>query len=639
MKKIDFWNTPQPYNDFLVFSFEKGRIKDSLKSTLKSKLKDIGISNFVNKHYGKFESISAISYIEKDLMSSDGDIPILSGIAQHNGTLYFGQDSIKGKSDFLDNSVGIFTLLNINVRGIKITQDFMGSGTLFYVEFDDIFISSNRYHLLLLFLSWIGFKGELNYAKVIANLYSSTTFLKTNISEQMDIEGVFQLPFNSEIIINNDGWFITEKLEVVEVLKGCRPDERKELMKKAKEEILENIAAVLNQERFSKVIVDISGGYDSRAVFAGVLNFENAMNFIEIYARDVPGQNDLEIAAGLKSLFNGKFYEETGRKQYPMTTDESLNVFRSSYMGTFYNLAYGAWSPKGENNEEIRLSGGYGEIFRLFWYKVYKNIMSDNLSTNELASKLVDSFPPITKSMLKYKDTLIELIKNEFDKINCSCSDSIEKFEKHYQFFRNRYHIGMKAFQFYNDCPIWYPLMSKSLLRVANSLNYKDKLNEELILEVIENLHPLLPWIDFGEVPSQQNEGLQKIEISDVRFKNCKVEINKNLDNWKLTERKNQETLLKERPKMEESFYLNWRDNKSHLNEELFLLVDYLREYNSLFKELLDNEMVEYLKNIKNNRLINEMYSKLCSLYDQIEIFRDNGSSHELEGVLFEKGV
>lgn len=185
---------------------------------------------------------------------------LLSGMAQHRGEFYFGQNDIIQDVDF-GESVGIFTLVSFKESEIKISQDFIGCGTLFYAELNGYSVVSNRYHLLLLVLSWNGFKGELNPAKIATTLYhSKTVFLEANISSQMDIRGVYQLPLHSEIIIDYRGFRIIDKQSVRKAFEGYSPSERKELMENAKSEVVKNITSVMESNRFSKIVTDLSGG-------------------------------------------------------------------------------------------------------------------------------------------------------------------------------------------------------------------------------------------------------------------------------------------------------------------------------------------------------------------------------------------
>jgi len=614
---LKFWNTSYPFNDFVVISFKKDSVLPIEK--VKHLLKDNGIKHQNETSIGCQQIILASAFPG---VCVEGVYLVFSGVAQCDGRFIFGQKEItETEISNLRNSVGLFTFAMIKKGELLLTQDFVGMGTLFYSDMGGAFIVSNRYHLLLLVLACMGYKGKLLQSKVISTIYSYTTFLAQNVSSKMDIEGTYQLPFHQEIIINKRGAEIIDKTEVLNAFKGrMTVGERHELFLQGKREIIDNIESVMVSKFFKKVVLDLSGGQDSRAVLSALLNIENGINMVELFTKNNPGSKDLEIASGLKNLLGGRYYREDGRPQYPVTLKESLNIWRSYYMGTyFYSLGLGAWSPRGENQKQIRLSGGCGEIYKGNWYPIYRNAIENIDDASALVNQLVNSFPSVFNNNLEYRQILKDLLIEEIN--NIPGKNALDKLENQYIYFLNRYHFGMKAFEYYHDCPIWFPLMSKSMFTLAMSIPVDERLNQNLLLELIEQLHPLLVWIDFEKLGRIYKPNLDRSMLSDIRFKGLNIKLDTSTDEWYKIQEINNNILLKNRPQMNQEFYQDWRLSKEKIYEDL---LNAFNELNSYYPQIFGDQLLNYIKinHQSNVRFLYQMYAKLYSLKDQVDIFR-----------------
>ncbi len=593
---MNFWKTAYPFNDFVLSTTKNTQID---KKEIRKKLADNGLNYCKEDEEVGYFLASGIGLYNNALFS---------GVGQYNGTFYFGQHDLGGNDldlESLNNSVGIFTSLYIRNGCVKISQDIFGCGILFYAQINGDLVVSNRYHLLLLFLSWIGFYGELDCTKVIASLCFYETFLHQNISEQMDIKGTYQLSFEKEILINKEGWHIQDKILVKELLRKTSKKSQQELLHDAKREITENIEAVFNSEQFSKYVVDLTGGFDSRAVFAAFINASIPMDQFEIRTYDVLGSRDLEIAAGIKNLFGGKWYRDTEKLQYPLTLSESKKMWRSYYMGTYYQMGLPSWSPKGENLNQIRFSGGCGEIYRKFWFNNYGKKVATATSIEDLSEKLVNSLHLLSSSDDVARKRLIELIAKELKKI--PGNTPLEKFDNHYIFFRNRYHFGMRAFEYFHDAPMWFPLMSKSLFILAHNMPREDKDDKKVPYLLTKSLYPVLANIDFDTMPIQTKE---------------KVILHTNSDAWKEVQMRNKEFLMTKRSGMDEVCSLQWRSIKQLTQDEIFSMFYELKKYNKEMNLLLDENMLNSIKKyMDKTSFMNTTYARLCSIKDQLDIF------------------
>jgi hypothetical protein len=620
MNKPKFWNTAYPYRDFLLFSFNEKGLNENQLERIRKESSKINLAVLPQKRYGPIWNF-VITQNPGEFTESNKKT-YFSGVAQLNNMFYFGQKSIPLTGNIqkqLFEGIGNFTLIHFGEENIVVTQDFFGCGILFYFQQNDFFVISNRYHLLLLFLSWIGHKGRLNSDKVISTLYSNTTLLHKNTSSKMDIIGVNQLPFDHEVKVDRDGWKVVPKKMVKNIFSERSTEGYEELLRRGKEEVIDNIRSVFESNLFEKHITDLTGGRDSRAVLGAILNIEDAIKKIEVRTNDETGSLDLQIALGLTKLFGGKLYNEIGRPQHPITVEESFDIWRSYFMGTYHRLGLGTWSPKGENNLQIRFSGGCGEIYRTIWSKIYGNEVSGAYSIEELVSKLTNSFPRV--SAYPYaQDRLNELLINELKEI--PGETPIEKFNYHDLYFGNRYHFGMRAFEFYHDCPMWFPLLSKSLFRASRLLTFEERSSEKFMLELTERMNPLLIWIDYDFMSASSNKDLYNITLSDARFKGCNVLLDSDIDNWKAVNSKNEAILQRSREKVDSKFYIQWRDVNQYLKKETINAFYELSNYIPDIYKLLGTNFVNYIESLPSSQ--NGMYqicSKLNSLKDQIEIF------------------
>lgn len=605
LRMLNFWKTKYPFNDFVLVTQKKGR--DESKK-LSNECKVIGLDYSNTQNIGNYSIFMAATQPIGDYQNI-----VFSGVAQHDGKFYYGQADLPHQVDEnLGESVGIFTAIIKNKNRITITQDFMGCGTIFYAKHNDNIFCSNRYHLLLQVLANNGFKGEFDKTNLSIHLYKNrTAFLESNFSSQMDIKGVYQLPIHQEIILDNDGIKFEEKSEFINSFVLNESESRENLLEKASEELIQNIQVALDSKRFTKAVVDLSGGKDSRLVFAGVLNINNALEKVEINTKNVPNSQDLEIASGLKNLFGARFYKEEGRSQKSQTVSESLEIWRSYFMGTYYRLGSQAWTPKGES-KVLRLSGGIGEIYDGFWLKNYKKFLNNPKNEFELASQLVAHLSLFVSD--ENKKDIAERIAEEIRVL--PGKELLERFENYYLYFRNRYHFGMRAYEYYHDTPIWFPMLSKSMFKLSMS-NFKERGNSKL--EWTNKLHPLLIWIDYDKKAAADNPELS--EIGDIRFKNIKINSKDSCEEWATINAENRNTLLSSRPKMSHEFNQDWRDSNTSIKESIISVFIELKQSSADFNKMYDESFVSHINEQTNTRYLNEMYARLFSIKDQLDIF------------------
>jgi len=77
------------------------------------------------------------------------------------------------------------------------------------------------------------------------------------------------------------------------------------LIYKAKDEIINNVKMIFEYPDFDNVIVDLSGGFDTRMVYAACTVLPDSLirPKIKIFSRYSPTQNDLQVAISLNSVY------------------------------------------------------------------------------------------------------------------------------------------------------------------------------------------------------------------------------------------------------------------------------------------------------------------------------------------------
>lgn len=619
MNKLKFWNIEYPFKDFLLISSKKEISQDNINK-LSINLKEINLNIFNLNNYGN---------ISNYIVSSDSNLNnnmIFSGMSVYKNKFYFGQEDLDANIDeeFI-NSTGMFTAIRVENEKILVGQDFFGCGILFYTEYNDAIYISNRYHLLLLVLAWSGFKGELDRAKVLYSTYFYYSYIfNTNGHSNMDIKNIYNLPINKYILINKNGWEIKIKEETNNAFKGISDKSYEEVFELGVNELFINTEAILRYDNFSKKVVDISGGFDSRLTLGLVDKLNDNKTNIQANTQNSVVQKDLEIGDALRKLLNIPLYKEEVKEIYPISLYESTDIWRSYFMGTYYRVGLGAWSNKNENIKCIRLTGSLGEYYRAKYLATgYGKLLEENndLPIYTFSKNLVDCD---NKFLKDNKD--LNLIYNLFEntmKYHVVGETTEAKLENYYEFFFGRYHFGMNAYSTYHDMPSYNVLMSKNMLTASRMVNSKDRINEKFILSLTERINPLLAWMPYANNNIDTRAMLNSMKLYNNDFKNYDIKLDYDIEEWKLKklENDNYRNVLRESKKeyLDKVFYEQWRNINSYIKIETIKNYKILCEYIDIYNE----KFMNYILNLdEKNNVLKVVYGKITSILDQVSIFK-----------------
>lgn len=259
IEKISYFPSPYPQIDFLV------EVRPENTSFCDVDIQSqTGVSFYAKDlKNGKGKARIYSSKPTVNLTSSD---EIFSGYAWQKNKFLFGDidwyaDNNSSPKQLREN-LGNYTYISASDSSIEIGTDFLGFSRLFFYKEDGVFIVSNRYHLLLLFLKKSGFTLRLNQKRIEALFLSNVTLFRQIMTHDLLIENTHLLPSFYSIKIEN-GNVIYKNKELFELLAVPTNFEElryEDIIRKAAKEIENNVCAVFENPKFDRVIVDLSGG-------------------------------------------------------------------------------------------------------------------------------------------------------------------------------------------------------------------------------------------------------------------------------------------------------------------------------------------------------------------------------------------
>lgn len=280
----------------------------------------------------------------------------------------------------LRTSNGEFHLTEICNSSIKFSADYFGLQPLFIYETNDIQSVSSNYHLLLLLLKLLGVDLQLDVSRSLEMLNEDNVFGSGKSIEMAncrinDIEERFEFTVEGLSAITNAE--LHDQLH--DSSQTFNVDQYRNLIVEARDEIVNNVRRIFEYDGFSEVIVDLSGGLDSRLIYGActVLSQKMVRQKIRINSQFGPSPNaksggDLEIGALVNSLYNYRLWEGYDDEsahyvELPnyMDTDKFYVNKISRLFGTHKN--YNHVVPKHVDyyvSNITRLSGFIGEVYR-----------------------------------------------------------------------------------------------------------------------------------------------------------------------------------------------------------------------------------------------------------------------------------
>lgn len=555
---------------------------------------------------------------------------IFSGLAKCGSCLINGEKDLKDKNQISDENIGNFTYVKMKNTVVEVCNDYFGTGKIYYFNNNINFIASNNYHLLLLILKDLKIATELNNEEIIALLCKSGQAFQQSITREREIKNAFMLPADEYIVVGARGILFKKKTiySIFKTRKKRNIESGKKLLEKGREEIIDNVKIVLADKRYDKVVVDLTGGLDSRIVYGAVNNLGEYKNKVVIHAdgRDAEinqENSDLFLAVNINCLnryeYNTVFMN---RIWYDIDQAENEMISQAVLSGYYYPYSYkNMIITRADEIPAIELTGFYGEICCRPYYSrklLKKEKISDlDMLLSALANRkgILSGYSyNILKS--KLKDELLALPGNSW----------LEKWELHYLFYRNGLHCNT-VWEYEKRTPQWGPLQSKALFKYKH-LTYGeiDGIIEQL--QIISSMDQRLLQIPFTD--QQDEEERQRFAVDYISSKSPYGDaelFEQEKERW-MRRRKERRLHSKDFSENAAEDYKELQKRGEEYDNQLSLRLNemlhrLMRYNNGIYKELFG---ISIFWAVKQNRIskneIKILYQKLLGIYFHICIFK-----------------
>ena len=507
-KELPYYEAEKPYCDFAVVTMNKEV--------------ELG-SPFFKKGETKLSVVHEWENTEKRMLVITNGVPyevknrklIFSGECIVQEKFVSGErdrDIVIKNSEKLCEAIGTFTALEFSEGECEVFTDYFGFGRLFYIQKDDTAIVSNRYDLILRIMRKMGIMRELHVDKIKVLLSTvSVQFLQQNIIREMNVRGIMQLLPEEKIEFNNGNWIknkstLGNDIAEFEIFHMCN---YKRNLNDIAYEIKKNVGVIIKDNRFKNIIADLTGGLDSRVIYAALTNFPGISNRVRINTQDTPGSRDLELATKINNLYKipwDSLVEEWQEKEVDKINEKQRSVF----LGTYY--AYGRNNKEILQSDLIRFSGGGGDfIARPYYSRKYFDTLASRLKDEERFIKYIEN-DYSANLIVDGKDfkEFETLIVNELKSNPIGYMTTLEKFNYLYFAYRNGFHfhniLGCKL-----NIPFFMPILSKRLY-ILNLQTHNLFKSVRLQIDVIETLNPLLNCIPFDGKTDEEDRKKKKAE-------------------------------------------------------------------------------------------------------------------------------
>lgn len=524
---------------------------------------------------------------------------IMSGVANVESKLVWGSSPSTPYGALASGElVGNYVIIRDGGHSISVATDYFGLCHIFYYRSSQLSLVSNDYGLIVRTLRRLGYAIKINSHRLAALTVGDSAFFHQPCGSHMDVEGVFDVPFDKYVKVVEGRVELFDKKAVTSALNNQGYGERSEaLWERAIAEILSNVEAVLSGG--ARPVLDLTGGLDSRVCLAALLRRGSGLEEVFINTREVPGSEDLDIACGLVNLYEGQFDARSDFSYAPRTIDEALDSWLSHFSGLYYRLGLSAWAPVSAPSLPTRIAGGCGEVYRRFWSKVYHRQMGGVTCADGLADMLIAAEP----SSSRFSREHVEMARNYISESISSIEgrNVVDKFDRHYINYRNRCHFGLREYSFRSERPVWFPLMSPALLKISNSGVSRLQDGDSVLYELLQRLNPLLARLPYDN----GFRGLSSLRPD--AFSSVRLSLDKSRAGWDLAGSTRKRLVGQGRPRMGAEFNLQWREVRARLYDRCLSALDETlsasggasviscREYRNYLSDLYTNSSPRFM--------------------------------------------
>ncbi len=617
--KLDFYSLKKPFSDFIVHR----------SPTYASRLKANEIDNDLILKHTQQTSTNRTDIFSFDSSFQSENILHFSGTALCESRLVFGSEDILPNQDTtkISTSVGNFAIIYSEGKKLKISTDYFGFGKIYYYKTAEDFVASNSYHLLILALKNIGYKLEIDINSAISKLnFVGLQPFYQNFSRKMDIKGIECLPIDKLFILSETEVSIENK-EISEVLQ--REDEPSEeeylsLLNQAKQEILHNFACIAESERFESIVIDVSGGMDSRLVFCAATNFPQYREKITLNSQETRGAPDeLNIALAINSCY-GYSYNEAAETILVPPPHGLINDLTSYYLGTYYS--YNFPQTKTARNNAIRLTGFGGEIaVRPYFSRLHFNTELDVDNVADFVNLYFEKYGYLSRFGKggSFNEHTKRLFQEELQLM--PGSNALEKFEWHYLFYRNGLHCS-DSWRVDASGAEFAILQSKASFELKKRCFNQHK-SVKLQLDLMAALNPLLARYPYeSEMDNDAKKSISVTQRCPLSYiENTQLPLIIDRKNWEAANenKKSKRTLVSDNYAVHKSEYILFMENRlSQLSSALKIICENDERLISTIAAPIYYFAKANFKGQSSGTHFQNLYTKVMSLVHQINILK-----------------
>ena len=506
---LKFSSLVPPHEDMAVIAFKK---KNNQAAAIKNFSKD---NCFVYTEYA--ENIVSLSRHKPETSINQARY-LFSGYVFYNKKMLIGTDEVAREiSDIesLRECCGEYCICTIENGKISLQADYFGMVPWFYFENDEVFAASNHYHLLLLLVSGMKVKLEMNLARSRVNIITTGFTYGSSFSKDLDVKGCKMNFAFEEITYSALNGVRIGKTSLWHVVNDeTRWDEEayERCIFAAKEELYEYCKAVFEHPRFTKIVVDISGGFDSRVVFATANSLPKKLRRkMYTFTRKSGTPDDIKIANSVTNLYDyPKYTYSPADTSNLFDVDGKINLAHVSRNLGLYSVCSYLYSTQYYDKETLEITGYLGEV--ILGYKRCRGELDYSLGDKRLLARLGGSYwwNSVKELQQVFEDQ--ESIINETLK-NYECDCLFKKFQALYIDSRNRF-ICNSSHNVENNNMRIPMLFSKNALKAKWLYFSKFKNNsvpdEKVSVDLLNAINPLLSALPFAEsnndvIPKPEN--------------------------------------------------------------------------------------------------------------------------------------
>lgn len=605
-KKLELYPLRPPFQDFaLVITNTKANKKKILEKLPK---------NFCCAQ-SSLSSKKAYIFSSNELVEKNNLKIAFSGFCKYNDDILIGSKEIHNadKPEELAEAIGNFAFLVKKENDFIIGKDYFSTNNIYYYNTPELTVVSNEYHFLLMVLAEFKVDLKIDDDVAIANLcFCKSQLFEQHLSTKMEVKGVKQLPIENYILIK-DGKFELRDTSLSDLLnKEFDIKDYESLLRQAAKEITDNIELVYNSKKFKNVLVDVTGGTDSRVVFAGVTNIDDKENKTQIHTADDKRTNDIKIAIPLNNLYKYK-YDDFPESMNFEEAENGQKILRSLNMGTYYCITF--FRGRRDADSIVRLTGNGGEALLRPYYTRY--LLHDEISQINDSKAFAREFVRRRAEKCLLGESGLETLVNVFaDEIDDTIGNSVlQKFENTYMTLRSGIHFNHRGNQTEGFIE-WLPLYSKTAfyLKIKTYDLFK---GNKLVFDLIQYLNPIISIIPYEK--QENNDEYNRIKDTllncESDLKNLKIALDTDQTNWLAAEIKKKK-ITKTNSIRKKQFS---REEKYELLQKNFVYL--MQNCSERLREEIGLPLYHYIEQNKDtDEDISLLYTKIYSLIDQINI-------------------